>query len=166
VPGIPGGVVAPPVGLRLEADLGLTLPFGQRVTFGDLRGAPALLVLVPGAFTPLCGSELRDVAAERKSLAPARVLVVSCDTAATLDAWRASEAVDVEVASDHWPHGAVSRILAGFDDATGWSLRRTVLLDDSGTVVWTDLAPGGRARDVGDAVTAVAALARPTGDGR
>lgn len=163
MPGTPGGVVAPPVGLRPEADLGLALPFGQRVTFGDLRGTPALLVLVPGAFTPLCGSELRDVAAARESLAPARVLVVSCDTAATLDAWRTSEAVDVEVASDHWPHGAVSRTLIAFDDATGWSRRRTVLLDATGTVVWTDLAPGGLVRDVGDAVTALARLA---GDGR
>lgn len=158
MPGGPGGAVGTPVGLRPDPGLTLALPFGLRVTVGDLRGAPALLVLVPGAFTPLCTNELRDVAAARGALAPARVLVVSCDTAATLDAWRTSEASDVEVASDSWPHGEVSRALAAFDEATGWSLRRTVLLDAGGTVVWTDLAPGGRARDVGDAVAAVARL--------
>jgi peroxiredoxin len=146
------------VGLRPDPTTTLALPFGQRLTLGDLRGAPALLVLVPGAFTPVCAAELRDLAEARAALAPARVLVVSCDTAAVLHAWRTSEAADVEVASDSWPHGALARALRSFDESTGWALRRTVLLDDGGRVVWSDLAPGGRARDVREAVRAVARL--------
>ncbi|WP_158277098.1 redoxin domain-containing protein [Serinibacter arcticus] len=141
-------------------DLALALPFGQQVTLGELRGTPTLLVFVPLAFSPICTGELRDVADALPSLAPARVLVVSCDSAAALHAWRESEGVGVEVASDFWPHGAVARAFDAFDPARGWPVRRTVLLDGGGEPVWCDTSPGGRPRDVGDAVAAVARLTR------
>ncbi|GMA31022.1 redoxin domain-containing protein [Litorihabitans aurantiacus] len=146
-------------GARSAVAVDLALPFGRRVTSRDLAGAPSLLVLVPGAFTPVCATELRDLDAALPRLRPARVLVVSCDTAATLEAWRVHEGAGVEVASDHWPHGALARSLDAFDDATGWARRHTVLLDGTGVEVWRDAAPGGRARDVGLAVAAVRALA-------
>lgn len=138
--------------------LALELPFGRSLTLGDLRGAPALLVLVPLAFSPICTRELRELDAARPLLAPARVIVISCDAAASLHAWREHERAEVEVASDFWPHGAVASALGAFEEARGWPRRRTVLLDADGAPRWSDEAPPGRARDVADAVAAVTAL--------
>lgn len=138
--------------------LTLALPHGRSVALADLRGAPALLVFVPVAFSPICTGELSALDAARSDLSPARVLVISCDPAASLEAWREREGVELEVASDFWPHGEVAEAFDAFDEVKGWARRRTVLLDGEGVVRWIDEVPPGRPRDVADAVAAVRAL--------
>ncbi|WP_313558047.1 redoxin domain-containing protein [Miniimonas arenae] len=148
----------------------LALPYGAALTERDLRGRPALLLFVPGAFTPVCTREVVAHAAAFGAPAsatspspapPVRLVVVSCDSPATLAAWRtALEFSDgVDLASDFWPHGSVTTAFGAFDEARGTPRRRTVLLDGAGAVRWTTTSPGGVERDVAEAQRAVAALA-------
>lgn len=140
----------------------LALPFGGHLTTADLRGRPAVLLLVPGAFTPVCTSELREHAAAFSAGAAARLVVISCDAPAVLAAWRQEQQVDwVEVASDFWPHGAACRALGAFDERRGTALRRTLLVDDGGAIRWQTTSPGGVARRVESVLAAVAQLAAP-----
>ena len=142
----------------LAPQVRLALPFGHGLTSQDLRGTPALLVFLPLAFSPICTGELRALQGALKDLSPARVLVISCDPASALQAWRESEAVSVEVASDFWPHGSVADAFGAFDPERGWPRRRTVLLDGEGEIAWIDEVPPGHSRDVALAIAAVSRL--------
>lgn len=121
------------------------------------------MLFVPSAFTPVCSSEIRGHA--RASLAGARLLVVSCDTAHTLEHWLRVEGIstgeDIVVGSDFWPHGEVARAFRAFDPNTGWPRRVSVLIDEVGLVRWATTSPAGIARSAGEAEAAIAEI----GDG-
>ncbi|WP_281272591.1 redoxin domain-containing protein [Salana multivorans] len=142
---------------RPAPELSLLAPFGLPLESADLRGAPAVLLFVPGAFTPVCTQEVVTHAA--LDLGSARLVVVSCDSAPVLDAWRASLGLpDVEVASDFWPHGEVARAFDAFHPHRGTARRRTVLMDEDGVVRWIADSAGGVARTPEHLALAVDAL--------
>lgn len=160
----------PPAGLRGLAAPSFVLAGadGTKVTPASLRGRAALLLFVPAAFTPICTGELR--AHTGGGLAPARLVVISCDSAHVLARWCREEGVEpgeeVLVGSDFWPHGEVATAFGAFDPARGWCRRTSVLLDDDGVVRWTTTSPGGVARDVARAREAVRGLATGRGSVR
>lgn len=123
---------------------------GAQVDLRDLRGVPHGVVLLPGAFTPVCSAELAalDAVWEGHGARGVPVLAVSCDSPPVLAAWREAEGVRMPLLSDFWPHGALSRSLAAFDEATGRSRRTTAVFGADGQVVWRDDAAPGRARDM------------------
>lgn len=97
------------------------------------------LVLLPGAFTPVCTSELAWLSAMAVDLAPERVAVrvLTCDSAPVLRRVRADLGLAAELVllSDFWPHGAAARALDAFDPGTGRARRVSVLLDARRTEV-------------------------------
>ncbi len=122
---------------------GVVSPLLVRTHRGDTvnlfePGQPSVLVFVPAAFTPVCGSEVCELAelnefAQRLGV---RLLIISCDTAATLRAWlgQIDPAGELIGLSDHWPHGLVARHFAAFDEVAGTALRRSFAITAAGAV--------------------------------
>jgi len=133
---------------------------GTPVTLASLRGAPAVLVFVPFAFSGTCTGELcelRDNLAEFAS-AGVRLLGVSCDPMFSLRAWAEHEGYAFDLLSDFWPHGAASRAYGVFDEASGHALRGSFLVDADGVLRWSVVNPRGQARPLAAYREALAAL--------
>lgn len=133
---------------------------GTPVTLASLRGAPAVLVFVPFAFSGTCTGELcelRDNLAEFAA-AGVRLLGVSCDPMFSLRAWAEHEGYAFDLLSDFWPHGAASRAYGVFDEASGHALRGSFLVDAEGVLRWSVVNPRGQARPLAAYREALAAL--------
>ena len=93
-----------------------------------LRGAPAVLIFYPWAFSSICRAELAAVRDDhdRFTAAGARVLAVSCDAMFTLRAYADTEQIGFDLLSDHWPHGAIARAYGVFDERGGVRAARLV----------------------------------------
>lgn len=129
-----------------------TLPdtHGRHVTLSELCADTAcLVVFVPFAFSGICGSELATIRDDYASFRSehVRTLVVSCDSTFALRAWADAEGFPFPLLSDFWPHGAVARAYGVFDERMGAAVRGTFLVDPSGVVRWTLVAPAGEHRD-------------------
>ena len=94
---------------------------GELVSTAGLRGAPAVLVFYPWAFSSICRAELAAMRDDhdRFTAAGARVLAVSCDAMFTLRAYADAEHIGFDLLSDHWPHGAIARAYGVFDERAG-----------------------------------------------
>jgi peroxiredoxin len=115
------------------------------------------LFLLPGAFTPVCTTELGWVDELADRLAPAGVglRVMSCDAAAVLRKVADETGVRVPLLSDFWPHGAAARRVGEFNELTGRPHRSSVLLDSAGTVLARLRAGGAEERRLQDHLDAV-----------
>lgn len=145
-------------------ELGLPGTHGTPVTLASLRGAPALLVFFPFAFSGLCTDEL-TVLEERRDLfddAGVTLLGISCDPVFSLRAWRDQLGLGFALASDFWPHGDVAGRYGVFDDAQGRAVRGSFLLDADGVLRWSVVNPPGEPRPLEGYVEALARLA-PSG---
>lgn len=130
---------------------------GQTVTRDDLRGAPAVLLFYPWAFSSICTGELRSLRDQwrRFDELDARVLGISCDAMFTLRAYAEAEGLTFDLLTDHWPHGAIARSYGVFDDEAGCALRGSFLLDGEGVVRWSTVNGIGEARDIEEHLTAL-----------
>ena len=111
-----------------------------RVKLSDYLGrANVLLVFHPFAWTPICEEEARDLQENLPSFESAEtdVVLVSCDSAPSRQAWKEKLGLTYTLGSDFWPHGAAAKAYGVFDEATGASVRGTFLIDKSGVVVWS-----------------------------
>ena len=132
---------------------------GESVALAALRGAPAVLIFYPWAFSGICRSELAAVrdSYERFAAAGARVLAVSCDSMFTLRAYADAEGIGFDLLSDHWPHGAIADAYEVFNADAGCALRGTFVLDAEGMVTWRVVNGIGEARDLADVLDRLAA---------
>lgn len=123
---------------------------GGDVELAELSSTAYAVVFLPGAFTPVCTSELPAVEQvwEEAGSRGIPVLVVTCDAPPALTAWRTAEGLRMPLISDFWPHGALSQALGAFDDATGRARRVSVVIDAHGGEVWRDEAAPGGSRDM------------------
>ncbi|WP_432484665.1 redoxin domain-containing protein [Kineococcus esterisolvens] len=123
---------------------------------------PALLVLVPAAFSTHCTAELGALAydVDRFDDAGVQLAALSCDPVPALRAWGEDRLYPFPLLSDFWPHGAVSRALGAFDEELGVSERLSLLVRD-GRVVWTLRSPAHAPRSLAAHRGALAALAAP-----
>lgn len=111
---------------------------------------PTVLVLVPAAFSPICGGEIDELVALAPTAESAGVdlVVASCDAPAVLLAWLEAHgaAACVTAASDFWPHGALARGLGAFDEHVGQAKRWSFAVDAAGRIVDAVSAFSGDAR--------------------
>lgn len=141
--------------LTITGDKNVSAPThrGDRITVLG-PGSPRLLVFVPAAFTPVCSTEVRDLAelVVRAEQLDVQICVVSCDAPATLAAWLAAEDDSGRVigVSDHWPHGELANALGSFDSASGTALRRTWAIRCDGTRMLVAGTAAGESRDLHD----------------
>ena len=123
---------------------------GSPVTLSALRGAPAVLVFFPWAFSSICRGELAALRDDHDRFAErgVRVLGVSCDAMFTLRAYADAEQIGFDLLTDHWPHGAIARAYGVFDEQAGCALRGTFVLDADGVVTWRVVNGIGEPRDL------------------
>lgn len=132
---------------------------GEQVSLAALRGAPAVLIFYPWAFSGICRGELAAVrdSHERFTAAGARVLAISCDAMFTLRAYADAEEIGFDLLSDHWPHGAIANAYGVFDADAGCALRGTFVLDAEGVITWRTVNGIGEPRDLADVLGRLAA---------
>jgi mycoredoxin-dependent peroxiredoxin len=121
-------------------DFDLEVHGPERVRLSDFRGRRnVLLVFHPFAFTPVCAEEALDLQENAAAFesAETEVVLVSCDSPPTRQAWKRELGLSYTLASDFWPHGAVTKAYGVFDDTKGAPIRGTFLIDKDGVVVWT-----------------------------
>jgi peroxiredoxin len=142
-------VAGPPLGAPAPA-FSTRNQYGQTVSTADLRGAPAVLVFYPWAFSSVCTGELRGVRDQEQRFDElgARVVAISCDAMFTLRAYADAEGLAFDLLTDHWPHGEIARAYGVFNSETGCALRGSFLLDAAGVVRWSVVNGIGEARDL------------------
>jgi peroxiredoxin len=136
------GAVAPDFRLRDQ--------HGRDVSLSESRGAPALLVFYPWAFSRVCTGELSTLRDVHRSVEArgARLLAISCDPVYSLRAFAEAERLEYALLSDFWPHGAVSRAYGVLDEERGCPRRSSFLLDGGGVVAWSVHHAITEARDI------------------
>jgi mycoredoxin-dependent peroxiredoxin len=134
--------------------------YGELVTVNGLRGAPAVIIFYPWAFSNICRDELAAVRDDHENfrILGARVLAVSCDAMYTLRAYADAERIGFDLLSDHWPHGAIARAYRVFDAESGCSRRGTFVLDSAGMIKWQQVNQINEPRDLAAVLAATANL--------
>jgi mycoredoxin-dependent peroxiredoxin len=133
-------------------DFGTRNQHGESVSLTDLRGAPAVIVFYPWAFSGICRGELAALRDDHDRFVElgVRVLGVSCDAMFTLRAYADAERLPFDLLTDHWPHGAIARSYGIFDEQAGCALRASFVLDAEGVVSWRVVNGIGEAREMAD----------------
>jgi peroxiredoxin len=133
---------------------------GELLTVSGLRGAPAVIIFYPFAFSSICRDELAAVRDdhERFLVLGARVLAVSCDAMYTLRAYADAEGIAFDLLSDHWPHGAIARAYGVFDELSGCARRGTFVLDSAGLISWQQVNQINEPRDLSAVLAATGNL--------
>jgi len=133
---------------------------GELLTVSGLRGAPAVIVFYPWAFSSICRDELAAVRDdhERFLALGARVLAVSCDAIYTLRAYADAEGIAFDLLSDHWPHGAIAGAYGVFDELSGCARLGTFVLYSAGLISWQQVNQINEPRDLSAVLAATANL--------
>jgi mycoredoxin-dependent peroxiredoxin len=134
--------------------------YGELLTVNGLRGAPAVIIFYPWAFSSICRDELAAVRDDHENfrLLGARVLAVSCDAMYTLRAYADAEQITFDLVSDHWPHGAIAQAYGVFDEESGCARRGTFVLDSAGAIRWQQVNQINEPRDLAAVLAATANL--------
>ena len=146
------GAVGPQVGAAAPS-FSLVSHFGEQLSLDECRRRAdadrVLAVFFPFAFSPVCGSEMRELAGMYEGLLSGgtEVVAVSCDPKYTLAAWAQDLGLPFVLLSDFWPHGAAAKAFGAFDEQRGFARRLTFLLDGEGVVVDTEHSLTGSKRD-------------------
>lgn len=141
--------MAPEVGTEAP-DFTLKNQNNEEVTLSSFRGEKSVLVVFyPFAFSGICTGELCAVRDDLASFQndDVQVLAVSVDHAFTLKAWADAQGYEFPLLADFWPHGKVAQEYGVFNDAAGFSLRGTFLVDKTGVVRFAEVNGPGEARD-------------------
>ena len=133
---------------------------GELLTVSGLRGAPAVIIFYPWAFSSICREELAAIrdAHERFVALRTRVLAVSCDAMYTLRAYADAEGIQFDLLSDHWPHGAIAQAYGVFDEESGCAQRGTFVLDSAGLIRWQQVNQINESRELASVLAAAANL--------
>ena len=133
---------------------------GELLTVSGLRGAPAVIIFYPFAFSSICRDELAAVRDdhERFLALGARVLAISCDAMYTLRAYADMEGIAFDLLSDHWPHGAIARAYGVFDELSGCARRGPYVNDSAGRNTWQQVNQNNEPRDLSAVLAATGNL--------
>jgi mycoredoxin-dependent peroxiredoxin len=141
--------MAPEVGTEAP-DFTLKDQNNQEVTLSSFRGERnVLVVFYPFAFSGICTSELCAVRDDLSSFQneDVQILAVSVDHVFALRAWASAEGYEFPLLADFWPHGEIAKTYGVFNDAAGFAVRGTFLVDKTGTVQFAEVNGPGEARD-------------------
>jgi peroxiredoxin len=153
--------MAPEVGTEAP-DFTLKDQNNQEVTLSSFRGERSVLVVFyPFAFSGICTGELCAVRDDLSTFQndDVQILAVSVDHPFTLKAWSDAQSYEFPLLADFWPHGKVAQDYGVFNDAAGFALRGTFLVDKDGIVRFSEVNGPGEAREQDGWKKAVAALA-------
>jgi len=133
---------------------------GELLTSSSLRGAPALIIFYPWAFSSICHDELAAIRDDHESFIASgtRVLAISCDAIYTLRAYADAEGIPFDLLSDHWPHGAIAQAFGVFDEQAGCARRGTFVVDSAGMIRWQQINQINEPREITAVLVATANL--------
>jgi peroxiredoxin len=78
--------------------------------------------------------------ADRFAKVNAQVVGITCDAVPSLAAWaKQLDGLTFPLASDFWPHGAVSRAYGVFDEEKGRPSRAVLIIDGEGVIGYIDV---------------------------
>ena len=136
---------------QLAPDFRLSDQDGIPLALADLRGADALVVFIPYAFSPVCTYELEQLRdASDLTATGARIVIVNCDSTYVNQEWAYQNKFEGTMLSDFWPHGAMCESYGVFDEEQGRAKRGTFHIDANGIVGWVLVNPTGDARDLAE----------------
>ncbi len=141
--------MAPEVGTEAP-DFTLKDQNNQEVTLSSFRGERnVLVVFYPFAFSGICTGELCAVRDDLGSFQndDVQILGVSVDHVFGLKAWADAQGYQFPLLADFWPHGEVAKAYGVFNEAAGFAVRGTFLVDKTGTVRFAEVNGPGEARD-------------------
>ncbi|MCI9888876.1 redoxin domain-containing protein [Micrococcales bacterium 31B] len=139
-------------------DFSLPDAAGARWSASDFAGSRVAFFFVPFAFTGVCTRELEWLRENKAAFVAADVepLIVSCDARASQSAWlEALGCSEFTSLSDFWPHGAFARACGVLDEAHGYALRATVIVDDASVVRWFSVSPAHEERHLDEFLLAL-----------
>src|SRR5699024_7661644 len=95
------------------------------------------LIFIPGAYTPVCMSELEEVSDLSHQLADMGVglRLIAPDSAPVLRLVADELDLQIPFLSDFWPHGAAAKHYGVLDETTGRPQRVSLLIDRKGNVL-------------------------------
>ena len=159
---IPSGL--PRTGERAPSFVGRS-HHGETLELDSLAGAPALLMFYPFAFSEVCGSELRALAARQAELrgTGAKVLAISCDPLHSLRAYAktlqaGAHELGFDLLSDFWPHGEIASRYGSFDAQRGAAKRVSFLLDSQLRVAHIQSVPNSQVRNLDETLRVLKGL--------
>lgn len=126
-------------------------PTGEKFRLSDYRGKNAVVInFVPAAFSPVCSNQLPVIEQKRKEFETqgAIPVVISCDNAWSLAAWKKELAINFPVLSDFNPHGEVARKYGVLIEGRGIANRVVIVVDKEGKVAW--IQPTEKITDIPD----------------
>lgn len=154
---LPEGTVAPDFTLKATPD--------QMISLSDYRGRRVILAFYPADWSPTCNDQLalyQQVLPEFEKY-NAQLLAISVDSLWCHKAYSADRKLTFPLLADFFPHGSVSQLYGTFNTTTGAAFRSLFVIDESGVVTWSYLAPPGINPGADGILSALEAL--PTMDG-
>jgi peroxiredoxin len=127
----------------LAPDFNLPSTTDNPIRLTDLKGKPIILVFYPGDFTPVCGDQL-TLYNELLSLFgefDAQILGISVDSLESHRAFSADRNLDFPLLADADPLGEVARQYGVFDEESQTCERALFVVDRTGRIAWSYLAP-------------------------
>ena len=124
-------------------DFALPSTIDNRIRLTDLKGKPVILVFYPGDFTPVCGDQLtlyNEVLPLFEGF-DAKILGISVDSLELHRAFSADRNLDFPLLADADPLGDVARQYGVFDEESQTCERALFVLDRTGHIAWSYLAP-------------------------
>jgi peroxiredoxin len=134
------------------------------VRLSDFRGRRhVVLAFHPLAFTPICTAQAQSYETARGNLQGlgAEVLVISTDNGPSKRAWAEALGTSVQMLSDFFPQGDVSRAYGVMGDH-GLSERAIVVVDKQGVVRWAKHYGMEVTPPIGDVIAALRAIPAAT----
>ena len=127
----------------IAPDFTLPSTIDNPIRLTDLRGKPVILVFYPGDFTPVCGDQLtlyNEVLPLFEGF-DARILGISVDGLETHAAFSADRKLDFPLLADADPLGEVARRYGVFDEESQTCERALFVVDRTGHISWSYVAP-------------------------
>ena len=116
---------------------------GQTLSLGDFHGRPVVVVFYYGDWHPVCGEQLaqcQEFLAEVRRLG-ADLVAISVDSVWSHQAFAAERRLGFPLLADFEPKGAVARAYGAYRDRDGTSERALFVIDESGIIRWSYVAP-------------------------
>jgi peroxiredoxin len=124
-------------------DFSLASKPGERVSLGDYRGRPVVLVFYPADFSPVCGDqvELYNEILDEFRKHNAQLLGVSVDGVWCHQAFAKARSLEFPLLADFEPKGAVARQYGVYRGNDGICERALFVIDGKGVIRWSYLSP-------------------------
>lgn len=130
----------------------------EEISLTDFEEKKVLLSFHPLAWTSVCTKQMKELEENYEVFKENNTipLGLSVDPQPSKKAWAEDMGLEnLDILSDFWPHGDLSKELDIFIEKLGFSGRVNILLDESGKVIWVKEYEIGQLPDIDEVLTKV-----------